>query len=88
MRAAVTDPIWSASIGTTLACWKSVRWFALFVAPAYHHMGFLAGCAMETIVTPNYAMQRSSRVGTPLAGTGPGADGQRLASGAPTARRR
>jgi len=24
-------------------------------------------------VNPNYAMQRSSRVGTPLAGTGPGA---------------
>jgi len=36
----------------------------------------------------NYAMQRSSRVGTPLAGTGSGAAGHRSASGAPTARRR
>jgi hypothetical protein len=36
----------------------------------------------------NYAMQRSSRVGTPLAGTGTGADGLRSASGAPSARRR
>jgi hypothetical protein len=39
-------------------------------------------------MTSNYAMQRSSRVGTPLAGTGPGADRLRSASGAPTARRR
>jgi hypothetical protein len=37
---------------------------------------------------PNYATQRSSRVGTPLAGTGSGADSERSASGAPTARRR
>jgi len=37
---------------------------------------------------PNYAMQWSSRVGTPLAGTGSGADRWRSASGAPTARRR
>jgi hypothetical protein len=36
----------------------------------------------------NYAMQRSSRVGTPLAGTGAGEDRLRSASGAPTARRR
>jgi hypothetical protein len=39
-------------------------------------------------MTPNYAMQRSSRVGTPLAENGPGADRWRSASGAPTARRR
>jgi hypothetical protein len=37
---------------------------------------------------PNNAMQRSSRVGTPLAGTGTGADRLRSASGAPSARRR
>jgi hypothetical protein len=37
---------------------------------------------------PNYAMQRSSRVGTPLAGTSSGADRLQSASGAPTARRR
>jgi len=37
---------------------------------------------------PNYAMQRSALVGTPLAGAGPGADGLQTASGAPTARRR
>jgi hypothetical protein len=36
----------------------------------------------------NHAMQRSSRVGTPLAGTGTSADTDRSASGAPTARRR
>ena len=36
----------------------------------------------------NYAMQRSSRVGTPLAGTARGSEGFRSASGAPTARRR
>ena len=36
----------------------------------------------------NNAMQRSSRVGTPLAGTGADADRLRSASGAPTARRR
>jgi len=39
-------------------------------------------------LTPNYAMQRSSRVGTSLADTGAGAEGLRSASGAPTARRR
>jgi len=39
-------------------------------------------------MTSNYAMQRSSRVGTPLAGTGPGEDRLRSASGAPSARRR
>jgi hypothetical protein len=37
---------------------------------------------------PNYAMQRSSRVGTPLAGTCISEEGSRSASGAPTARRR
>jgi hypothetical protein len=36
----------------------------------------------------NYAMQRSSRVGTPLAGTGAGEDRLQSASGAPSARRR
>jgi len=36
----------------------------------------------------NYAMQRTARVVTPLAGTGTGADGLGSASGAPTARRR
>jgi 4-amino-4-deoxy-L-arabinose transferase-like glycosyltransferase len=36
----------------------------------------------------NYAMQRSSHVGTPLAGRGPDEDGLGSASGAPTTRRR
>ena len=36
----------------------------------------------------NYAMQRSSRVGTPLAGTCTSEEGLQSASGAPTARRR
>jgi hypothetical protein len=39
-------------------------------------------------MTPNYAMQRSSRVVTPLAGTGRAAYRIQSASGAPTARRR
>ena len=39
-------------------------------------------------VTSNYAMQRSSLVGTPIAGTGAGMDRLRSASGAPTASRR
>jgi hypothetical protein len=43
---------------------------------------------LVTKLPSNYAMQRSSRVGTPLAGTGTGADRFRSASGAPTARRR
>jgi hypothetical protein len=42
----------------------------------------------DRVLWPNYAMQRSSRVGTPLAGTGVGEDKWRSASGAPSARRR
>jgi len=38
--------------------------------------------------TSNRAIQRSASVGTTLAGTGPGADKFRSASGAPTARHR
>jgi hypothetical protein len=44
--------------------------------------------AMISFVTPNYAMQRSSRVGTPLAGTASGSHRFHSASSAPTARRR
>jgi len=39
-------------------------------------------------MTPNYAMQRSSHAGTPLAGIASGYPEVRSASGAPTARRR
>jgi len=53
--------------------------------------GFRTSAAMFracVAMSPNYAMQRSSRVGTPLAGTGAGADRLRSASDAPSARRR
>ncbi len=39
---------------------------------------------MTKDVRSNNAMQRSARVGTPLAGTGPGKDRLRSTSGAPT----
>jgi hypothetical protein len=44
--------------------------------------------ADHAAMTPNYAMQRSSRVGTPLAGLADTAQIIGVASGAPTARRR
>ena len=63
----------------------------------YLHMGIdsLKGVVILMLLTwlvtklpSNYAMQRSSRVGTPLAPTGSDADKLQSASGAPTARRR
>ena len=43
---------------------------------------------LVTKLPPNYTMQRSSRVGTPLAGTSADADRLRSASDAPSARHR
>ena len=52
------------------------------------HAGLKGKQYRVALLTPNYAMQRSSRVVTPLAGTGSGADWLPSASSAPTARRR
>jgi hypothetical protein len=61
-------------------------WFSMAILSG---LFLIPGALLQVVyLRHNYAMQRSSRVVTPLAGTSAGDDRLRSASGAPTARRR